>query len=290
MAQASRFRGRPPAPSRPVTPIDPTLASRPVPYRRNCTGRSFGQGALPTTITRPLHQVEELADPTTYSEGAEFYPATQDGIHELLRAIDQKQSFNNDPTWGFYVFVTAYSSIAQDRLLQAIENWVKLIEHSLRYLTLSAFTEEAARRLRLDIVENRDALEGASDDRIRAEFEALLRDKKLRREGADDGRSVFRHSAENVVCFVLDEDAISMLANLSLPEVDNNPVQFYRRFETATVKVVDGSWDRSKANSWSSYRGIGHCSILSLPRLYSFLTLMSGTQGMEDLHPLNGLC
>ncbi|KAL4895671.1 hypothetical protein BDV59DRAFT_199662 [Aspergillus ambiguus] len=236
MAQASRFRERPPAPPRLVTPIDPTLASRSVPHRRDFIGRSFSQGALLTTITRPLYQVEKLADPATYYEGAEFYLATQDGVRELLRAIDEKQSLDNDPTWGFYVFVTAYSSIAQDRLPQAIRNWVKLIEHSLRYLTLSVFTEEAARRLKLSVVENRDALEGASDDSIRAEFEALLRDKKLRREEADDGRSVFRLLAENMVCFVLDEDTIGILANLSIPERDDNPSQFYQQFETVTVK------------------------------------------------------
>lgn len=156
---------------------------------------------------------------------------------------------------------------------------MKVVQRGLRLYALSAYADEAFHRFKLDVIEDQDALDGASDDRIREEFRALIRGFNL-----CDDEERFVPPARNVACLVLDEATISMLANLSFPE---DPMNDCKAFNKMTIKVVDIWWQHSSAHPGSSYRGVGDCPIVSLDRLY--LMLMSGgnSGAMEDLHPLS---
>lgn len=61
---------------RPVTPPDPTLASRPVPRTRTFTVQSFGPGAAADLYPRPLKEVDEeaKANPVTYYGAEHRFP------------------------------------------------------------------------------------------------------------------------------------------------------------------------------------------------------------------------
>ncbi|OJJ85527.1 uncharacterized protein ASPGLDRAFT_24548 [Aspergillus glaucus CBS 516.65] len=236
-------RGKP-ANIRPISPTGSSLAVRPVPWTRNFAARSFGPGAAAdiTTTARPLREVQEQADTATYYDPTPYNPILDQGID----------------------------------LLREIEGWE---QRGLRCYTLSAYGDEAFHRFKLDVIEDQDALNGASDDRIREEFRALIRSFNL-----CDDEERFVPPARNVACLVLDEATISMLVNLSFPE---DPMDDHKAFSEVTIKVVDIWWQRSSAHPESSYRGVGDCPIVSLDRLY--LMLMSGVNSgaMEDLHPMS---
>lgn len=199
---------------------------------------------------------------------------------EQWKAVSWREDLyvDRDPTWGFYVFVTAYSDSASEQLSQAIENWVKVVQRDLEYsATVPVYANEAFRRFKLDVIADKDKLDDASDDRIREEFRAQIRDLRL----SDDEDQIVP-PARNMACFVLDEEKVVMLADLSLPD---DPMQEYELFSQKTVKVLDAYWHRPSTSNGSSYRGMGYCSITSLHWLYTLLT--SGDR-IEDFHPLNG--
>lgn len=280
-------RGKP-ANIRPISPTDSSLAVRPVPWTRNFAARSFGPGAAAdiTTTARPLREVQEQADPATYYDPTLYSPILDQGI-DLFREIEgwEQVSFwedkyvDRDPTWGYYVFVTRYSESVLENIPRAIDNLLKVVQRGLRCYTLSTYGDEAFHRFKLDVIEDQDALNGASDDRIREEFRALIRGFNL-----CDDEERFVPPARNVACLALDEATISMLVNLSFPE---DPMDDHKAFSEVTIKVVDIWWQRSSAHPESSYRGVGDCPIVSLDKLY--LMLMSGVNSgaMEDLHPMS---
>lgn len=76
------------------------------------------------------------------------------------------------------MFVTDYSPANIESIPRAIENLVKSIERTMRR-SLPAYIGEASRRFKLDVVEDEEALLGASDDRVREEFRAHLRTTRL---------------------------------------------------------------------------------------------------------------
>jgi hypothetical protein len=67
------------------------------------------------------------------------------------------------------------------------------------------------RRLRLDVVEDQEALEGASVDRVRECFRVLVRSFEL-----SDNEDEYPPPARNLVCFVLDSERVDMLADLDV--------------------------------------------------------------------------
>lgn len=229
--------------------------------------------------------MQAQADPATYYDPTLYNP-TLDEVIGLLREIEgwEQVSFWEDkyvdrnPTWGYYASVTNYSGYALENIHRAIENLMKVVQRDLRLYTLSAYADEAFHRFKLDVIEDRDNLDGASDDRIREEFWALIRGLNL----CDlcDNKGIFAPPARNVACLVLDEATISTLANLCFPE---NPMDDYEAFSDVTIKAVDIWCQRSSANPESSYRGVGNCPIVALDWLMS-----GGNSGaMEDLHPMN---
>lgn len=55
-----------------------------------------------------------------------------------------------------------------------MENLVKAVQRGLRLYTLSAYADKAFHHFKLDVIEDRDILAGASDGRTREEFRALI--------------------------------------------------------------------------------------------------------------------
>ncbi|KAG9704668.1 hypothetical protein KCU69_g4999, partial [Aureobasidium melanogenum] len=290
-------RGRAAAPpSRPVTPVDQTLVSRPVPRRRNFVPRCFGHGAASDIRSRvcSIRDLLASADESTYipalahSPVVSSYSPNGDDVRHLLEECADWESVSfrldermppPDPTWGFTVFVTAYDGSSRGQLHQAVQNWLRVQERELENgYTLVAYAAEAWKRFKLDIIEDQEALDGASDDRVRAEFRALVRSKEL----SDDGDQ-FLPPARNQVCLVLDAAAITMLAQLKFPE----ELRYDRAvFKDKKVKAIDIQWNRPQSST-SSYRGTGQLSINALARFYHLITLGPDLACMEDMHPLD---
>ncbi|KAJ5404502.1 hypothetical protein N7509_004373 [Penicillium cosmopolitanum] len=289
-------RGRPPGSApRPTTPPDPTLTTRPVPRYRNFRPICFGQG---TASDLPLRSVVELdglleAGPAPALSREKFSYRPIDRVRELLELVcDQELTTNPDEvpcgisTWGFWVFVTEYSSSVLEKVPEAMENLVKVTERNLLD-SLPAYGGEVARRFKLNVVQDKEVLEGASDDRIREEFKSLLRGLNFMNE--EDCPTPML--GWTMVCFVLDEMAITMLANLEFGEEDT--MRDYKAFKGKNVKVVDLFWVR-QPTEWPDsvvpnarpYRGADECPIVFLRYLYRRLTKETWGGTLEDLFPL----
>ncbi|KAG9649736.1 hypothetical protein KCU95_g1119, partial [Aureobasidium melanogenum] len=290
-------RGRAAAPpSRPVTPMDQTLVSRPVPRRRNFVPRSFGPGAAGDVRSRvnSIHDLLASADEATYipalAHGPDVlsYSPNGDDVRHLLEECADWESVSfrsdermppSDPTWGFTVFVTAYDDSSRGQLHQAVQNWLRVQDRELKNgYTLVAYTAEAWKRFKLDIIEDQEALDGASDDRVRAEFRALVRSKEL-----SDDEEQFVPPARNQACLVLDAAAITMLAQLKFPEELEDDRE---TFKDKKVTAIDIQWNRPQTST-SSYRGTGQLSINDLACFYNLVTSGPDLQCMQDMHPLD---
>lgn len=217
---------------------------------------------------------------------AQLFSTSIDEIYQLLEEVDRWEIVHNaadeilgrDPTWGFYAFVTDYSPDALEKIPQAIENLIEVTRRNIRAQSTSAYTDEAFSRLKLDVVEDEEALSGASDDRIREEFRAQLR--TLQQLSEDDS---IQAPTRNYACLVLDGPTLFMLADVSFP---GDVREDWPLFHDKAIKIVDVWWKRpTTATDISSYRGVGHCPINSLARFY---LLVSGDSGaMQDLCPLS---
>jgi hypothetical protein len=278
---------------RPTTPPAPDSLS--VPQQKIFTVlRSVGSGAVADVQSR-ITPVSELqrSPGATRGEGGEWYEILLQEVESLGRTCyhyDTEPS--NDLTWGFSVFVTAYSPKAQEELPQALENWVQAQELWLRLRVRNpAFPEEVINRFKLDIVYD-DSLEGASDDRIRAEFRAWMAGLGLTATGDQTPRMVgvsMSPTPKENVCLVLDEASITVLAGLTF---NNDPKSDAARFEGINVRAIDCTWQRP-AESDDTWRGIGDVSIVGLAVLFE--KIASPIRGysewgmMRDLHPLVGM-
>lgn len=238
-------------------------------------------------LVRPLEAVSEDSDPATYinpTDGQSF-ATQQDEIYGLIRLIQRKEVIFNeadeiiarDPTWGFYVFATDYSADVLEKIPQAIDHLIEVTRRDIRAQSTSAYTNEACRRFKLDIVLDKDILSGASDNRVREEFRAQLRMLQVL-----DENDWIQLPARNYVCLVLDRSIVLMLADLSFPE---DMRQDWMLFSTKTIKVVDAWW-KPPATNISPYRGVGYCPITSLARFYKLVTSGANSGAMEDLCPL----
>nr|OQO31168.1 hypothetical protein B0A51_01900 [Rachicladosporium sp. CCFEE 5018] len=289
-------RGAIGAPSlRPVTPLDPTLASRPVPSRRTVHPQAFGLGAAADTrdSMRPIHELEAAADPTTFDASGPYasfgaaYHSNSDNVRRLLKHIHdgetvrwrEDEQITPNPTWGYYVFLTSYTPVTREKLTRALENLCEVQTHTINVeYTLPVFADEAIKRFQLDLIDDQSTLVDASDDRVRAEFRAIIRGLNL-----TDDETVIPPPARNLICLVLDEPAVDMLSDLRLHKGSKRD---FAGFESKTIKAIEIRWERPQ-RSRSSYRGVGRVSVNGLLRLYNLMTSSNGY--MEDLHPSNGV-
>lgn len=184
-----------------------------------------------------------------------------------------------------YILVTAYSDSAQRNLEIAVH---KLVETVRRYFlanstqTFAAYGEEASKRFKLCVIQDKDALEDASDDRVREEFNAHVRSLDLVRyepEQERDGDGLNRRFAPFALalCIVLDEAKIEELSALSFPDDPDDPEKDREALAEVTVKVVDRLW-RYPNEPYLKYgytpfnlrfpTGIDQCPIYDLPLIY----------------------
>lgn len=212
---------------------------------------------------------------------AQLFPTLQDEIYKLLEVIELRETVFNDeeilgvdPTWGLYAFVVDYAPDTLQKIPQAIQNLVDVTRRNIRAQSTSAYTEEALRRFKIDIVQDEEVLSGASDDHVREEFRAQLRG--LQQLGEDE---FIRTPARNYACLVLDRSVVFTLADLSFPE---DLRDYWPRFHEKTIKIVDAWWKRPATNV-SAYRGVGYCPINSLARFYMLISTDANSGAMQDL-------
>jgi hypothetical protein len=259
---------------RPITPVDPTLAVHPVPHDRTFVIRSVGPGAAADIkiTTQSFAQLYTEANLTALGSKPQELP--RDEISSLLNLIENDQQWHgsDDPTWGFYVFVTSYADGSRAKLPRAIEILSQAIQRSMLCRTKPPYSKELVRRFKLDIIEDQSALAEASDDRIRAEFRTHVYNRICSSQDFDkgDGDVEMWSSARNMAYLVLNEAAVGMLADLTLPDDWSYD---HLAFKEKTIKVVDGFWVRPPGSGPSEYyRGVGHCPLPDLPRLYQEVT------------------
>lgn len=104
--------------------------------------------------------------------------------------------------------------------------------------SLPAYASEAARRFKLNAVQHKKALAGASDDGVWEKFKSLLRTLHLMNADGCHCPMLGR----NMACLVLDENAIAMLANLDFSEED--VMADYRAFRGKNYQSLGYCWVR----------------------------------------------
>lgn len=259
-----------PAPPR-LPPRDPTLTTRPVPRERLFDVRSVGPGAAPDIIdtAEPFPDLKDPVGPFS----------ARDRCGDAMYLLDKLDGLR-DPTWGFYVFVTSYTETAMDSVEPAAQKLVEIVRRALAAKAHPALAAEAYKRFRLDLVQDRAALDGASDDRIREEFNALLRGHGLWPAGCSQ-RGPLR-PARRFVCFVFDEPTILELARLSFPRKVKDD---YEALENFTIKIIDRAWQRPE-NGRGSYPGVDDCPVQGLVGVY-YLTGNGDSNSMKDMYPMS---
>ncbi|EKJ78682.1 hypothetical protein NXS19_010191 [Fusarium pseudograminearum] len=295
-----------------LPPRDPSLETRPIPDKRFFDVCSFGPGAdlAIQRTARSVNDLDLLARPSDFSDNPESciqwfererhciagvrhdedwlsWSKRSDVVRKILSHIQTHQnntssspgSDSTDPTWGYYVFVTSYTESAQE-LEAAVEVLVQLTLRNLRHLSPSLYSEEASKRFKLNVIQNREALEDASEDRVREEFRAQLRGLGMR-EG--DIMSRVTGSSRSSACILLDGCTISQLSCISLPldeeqdEIDND----------VYVKMIDPKWDYpiqpypDTVKGGAPYLGEYECPAEYLAKLY---LIMEGD--MTKVYPM----
>jgi hypothetical protein len=141
---------------------------------------------------------------------------------------------------------------------------VRVQQRALRADTAAAnpYAKELYRRLRFNVVEDEEALEGASVDRVRECFRALVRSLEL-----SDDEDEYPPPALNLICFVLDSDSVEVLADL---DFFDDYVQELKVHEKCKLQAVDINWKRPEMTR-DSYRGARYLEIPSLARTYGSL-------------------
>lgn len=230
-------------PMRPPSPADPTLATTPVPRKRRFPLRSFGLGAA-SDIQQTVTSLRELED------AAAIDPASQtifaDEAHGLLNVVSRWEQTSHwrdgrpvewDSTWGYYLFLTDYAQTTKYNVSRAVEKLLEVQRSQILGASgqrANLFSYEAYHRLKLDLVEDPDAVQDASVDCVRENFRALVRSLELQDDDSDGFPSP---PPRNGVCFLLDASKVEMLANLTFH--DNDPKRDARAFEQCKLLAVD---------------------------------------------------
>lgn len=181
-----------------------------------------------------------------------------------------------------------------EELPHALENWVRAQELWLgHHIRDPVLREEVIKRFKLDIVYD-DSLEGASDDRIRAEFRAWMAGLGLTARGDQSPRLVgvsMSPTPKENICLVLDEAKITILAGLTFT---SDPKSDTARFERMSIRAINCTWQRpAEVEMDDTWRGIGDVPIVGLAVLFEMIA--SPVRGypetgmMHDLHPLVGM-
>ncbi|KAF4456828.1 hypothetical protein F53441_1125 [Fusarium austroafricanum] len=218
-------------------PPTPQLETRPVPRERLLPVHSLGPGATPDILNliQPIDELIASVDSESYK--------SYDQVCRFLQDVEHQ----DDPTWGFYVFFTLYTTGALENIESAVSS-----------------------RFKLDILQEREALEDASNDRIREEFNSRIRALDLWAdfpEDKDENENPCRPLSPSrlVVCLVFDEAIILQLAGLSSP---SDPVDDYKAFaKTVKIKIIDRVWRRPESGR-GSYPGVDACLVHLLPEVY----------------------
>lgn len=289
-----RAGNNPPPPA--ISPIDPSLQSNPVPR-------------IQDLVTRPIGPAAALDAASSFSTARQLRVAHQpphDDIFQFIHDLDKHQAdlcvpgrpedyertdeeesaLSNairDQSWGFYVFVIDYGSASQSLLASALDKLTQCAHLSVqRYTTQGTsgvVTDEVWKRFRLEIVEDRDKLQDASLDRVRALFVALLR---ARRPDFGDRDIPLPRSPKNKICLVLDAEAIQGLADFSVPNADNKELEeACRNLDRPLLKALDAEWERPQ-ESYSLYRGWYPTSPIGMHYLFQRV----GWQGFHVLEQL----
>ncbi|KAF5673194.1 hypothetical protein FHETE_3487 [Fusarium heterosporum] len=282
-------------------PRDLSLKIRPVPHKRSFNITSFGPGADPAIqrTARSVSDVDLNIRPSIYSDDPEFdsqvfererlhnrwirddedwlgYKMRSDDNRKLLSCVEAHQNRTRgplneaptDPTWGYYIFVTAYSDVSRQKLEPAMEALVRLTIRNLRSISSSPYGEEAAKRFKLDVVEDKEALEGASEDRVREEFCAQLRGL-----GMLEDDLMFRGigSSRFTACILFDENTIEKLSNISFSiHLEKDELQI----EDMSIRLIDPKWDYpaepypEAIEDGVPYRGADDCPVSGIAELY----------------------
>ncbi|KAI1057228.1 hypothetical protein LB507_002320 [Fusarium sp. FIESC RH6] len=264
----SRGRVTPPVLPRP----DPTLETRPVPPERHYHVRSIGPGSAPEAREH-FQSVQGLKQQaSSYGFDPEIYE--EEDIRELLELLTSEHDIDwrkdgsrdeiLDPTWGPTIIVTSYSEKARGNLDQALSNLVEAIRRFLfKDPRFEPWSRETFNRLKFDVIEEKDLLEDASDDRVREEFNAHVRSLRLYGDLKDEIRRarVMQDTLNRPYgprrfdfCIALDEKAIDELALLTFPEnaQDNAPV-----LRSVSVKLIDRFWHYPEEADLEWVRGSG---------------------------------
>ena len=169
-----------------------------------------------------------------------------------------------DWIWSYFFFLTDYSRRTIDNVPRAIKNLVKatVIQLNAGAQTPDPYAEQAIRRFKLDVIQDEDALAGASTDRVRETFRALVRSFELR-----DDEDEWPAPTKYKVCLVLDAERVELLADMG---IDGDYREDMKRFMDTRVQVVDIQWKPSE--STEDYRGYRYLSITALRHMYDSLT------------------
>lgn len=253
----------------PPSPTDPTLESRPVPRKRRFHIRFFGPGTAAdikqTCI--PPKDIDRAADTDPASQNDPFINGDRNLLHSVTQwdgttFWDDGRPVESDPTWGFFLFLTDYSD--KEKVSSAVENLIRVQQRALRADTDEAnvYVKELNSRMKFGVVEDQEALEGASIDRVRECFRALVRSFEL-----SDDEERYPPPARNMVCLVLDSAAVEMLANLEFYEDRRQESKAHRQYK---LQAVDIHWRRPEMTR-DFHRGARLLEITSLPDVYDSL-------------------
>ncbi|KAJ4190478.1 hypothetical protein NW767_011304 [Fusarium falciforme] len=274
-----------PAPPR-LPPRDPTLKTRPVPPEHHFGVRSIGPGAA-SDIRRtaePFEKLKQRAGPFSSCDRCGNSMYLLDSLDDGTNRLDADGLLVRDPTWGCFVFVASYSEAAMENLGPATEKVVEVVRRSLTKShpqdeSNPALGAEAIKRFKLDLIQDSEALQDASDDRIREEFNAMFKGHGLWPAGC--GSSGPLMPARRFVCLVFDGATILELASISLPE---DPKDDYEAFEQVTIKIIDRAWKRPGSGR-GSYPGVDECPLYGLESAY-YLTGNGDSGSMMDMYPM----
>ncbi|KAF2163481.1 hypothetical protein M409DRAFT_26093 [Zasmidium cellare ATCC 36951] len=283
-------------PPRSVSPLDPSLQSNPVPRIQD----------LPTRLVGPTAAPDAESTFTTARELRLAHQPPHDDIFQFILDLDKHQEdlcvpgrpedYNRtdeeelaladairDQSWGFYVFVTDYDPNSQSRLPGALDKLTQCVQLSIQQYTSQGtsllVTDEVWKRFRLDVVEDPDRLSGASLDRVRSIFIALVR---ARRPDFGDRDIPLPKGPRNRLCLVLDAETIHSLADLSVPETSSEElVEVYQSLDRPILKALDAEWGRPQ-DSDSPYRGWYSTSPVELHYLFQRV----GWKGIHQLELL----
>ncbi|PCD36263.1 hypothetical protein FGRA07_08147 [Fusarium graminearum] len=287
--------------------FDPTLKSRPVPQERHFLVRSFGDGGLPDARQNFLSIKELKKQQADAGAIGNRWSVEVDAkrLYELLMEdedtdLSEDGLITGEKTWGPTIVVTTYSDKASKDLDQAITNLVETIRrYFLRCPQTALFAREAVKRLELKVLEDKDLLENASDDRVREEFNAYVRTLRLFPADLRWEKDAQRWHKDNLnrpsaplrygYCILLDEETIGTLAGINFPDDLNSDK---RLLKDISVKLVDRGWryPEEADNRYGHdpavaevYRGTDMCPLIDLPLICADY---HNWQHLDDMFPL----